>query len=202
MVPLTRIIGGFVVVAAAILAVLVAGHPAVAAPTSAASPIIGGPGGVSAGTSVGTSAGTWDGTSAGTSVGASSCADPCLPSSPTLQLSTSQAVPGETIKVTGDGYAQCTEVDSQVTSVRLLVDGTPVADVTGSGGSFSAAITVPPGAPAGNYTVAAECAARPGILASSDLTVTKPGGGNSVSGPGGGNSNPGQGGGNSNPGQG
>src|SRR5215472_18164739 len=110
MVPLTRIIGGFVVVAAAILAVLVAGHPAVAAPTSAASPINGGPGGVSAGTSVGTSAGTWDGTSAGTwdgtsagtwdgtsagtSVGASSCAEPCLPSSPTLQLSRSPGVPG------------------------------------------------------------------------------------------------------------
>src|SRR6266536_3247283 len=60
--PLKRLIGGLIVVSVAILAVLVAGHPVVAAPTLAASPIDGGPNG--------TSTGTWDGTSTSTLDGA------------------------------------------------------------------------------------------------------------------------------------
>jgi hypothetical protein len=238
--PLKRLIGGLVVVSAAILAVLVAGHPAVAAPTLAASALDGGPSGTSTGTrdgllistsdgtststsccsSDGTSTGTSDsrwwtstsdgtstststscctsgGTSSGTSDGTSDCVDPCVASSPSLQLSKSQAAPGETITATGDGYAKCTDVDSQVTSVQLLGDGKPIADVTGLAGSFSAQITVPPDTPQGNHTVAAECEGTSVILASSDLTVTGPGGGGGSSSGQGGGSSSGQGGGSS-----
>jgi hypothetical protein len=111
-----------------------------------------------------------------------------------LQLSKSQAAPGEEIGVTGDGYARCTDVDSQVTWVRLLGDGDRLADVTGLGGKFSTQVTVPQDASEGIYTVAAECEGTSVILASSDLTVTKPNGGGTNSGPGGGtNSGPGGG---------
>ncbi len=174
--PLKRLIGGFVVASAAIVAALVAGHPALAAATLTASPVDGGPSGSP-------STGTFDGTSTGTQDGTSGCASPCDASSPTLQLSQSQAAPGDTISVTGDGYAQCTDPESQDTSVRLLGDGNQIADVTGSGGSFSTQVTVPPNEPAGDHTVAAECfdassgETTSGILASSDLVVTEPGGG-------------------------
>src|SRR6266536_831928 len=174
--PLKRLIGGFVVASAAIVAALVAGHPALAAATLTASPVDGGPSGSP-------STGTFDGTSTGTQDGTSGCASPCDASSPTLQLSRSQAAPGDTISVTGDGYAQCTDPESQDTSVRLLGDGNQIADVTGSGGSFSTQVTVPPNEPAGDHTVAAECfdassgETTSGILASSDLVVTEPGGG-------------------------
>src|SRR6266542_1936962 len=134
--PLKRLIGGFVVASAAIVAALVAGHPALAAATLTASPVDGGPSGspstgtfdgTSTGTQDGTS-GTFDGTSTGTQDGTSGCASPCDASSPTLQLSQSQAAPGDTISVTGDGYAQCTDPESQDTSVRLLGDGNQIAD--------------------------------------------------------------------------
>jgi hypothetical protein len=174
--PLRRVIGGFAVASAAIAAALVAGHPALAAATLTASPVDGGPSGSP-------STGTFDGTSTGTQDGTSGCARPCDASTPTLQLSQSQAAPGDTISVTGGGYAQCTDPESQDTPVRLLGDGNQIADVTGSGGSFSAQVTVPPNEPAGDHTVAAECfdassgEATSGILASSDLVVTEPGGG-------------------------
>jgi hypothetical protein len=138
-------------------------------------------GGTSTGTSGGTSTGTSGGTSTGTSGGTSTCADPCVPSGPTLRLSKSRAAPGDTIVVAGDGYAQCTDDVSQITSVRLLEDRTPIAAVTGSGGSFAVQITVPPDTSAGNHTVAAECGIPSGILATSVLTVTEPSGGGSSS---------------------
>src|SRR6266487_4599529 len=163
--PLRRLIRGLVVASAAILAVLAAGTPALAAatPTPTASATDG------AGNT-----GTFDGTTTGKSDGASN---------PTLQLSKNQAAPGETITVAGDGYTQCTKPDTQETWVRLLGDGNQIADVTGSGGSFSTQVTVPPNEPAGDHTVAAECfdassgETTSGILASSDLVVTEPGGG-------------------------
>jgi len=66
--------------------------------------------------------------------------------------------------------------------------------VTGLGGKFSTQVTVPQDASGGIYTVAAECEGTSVILASSDLTVTKPNGGGTNSGPGGGtNSAPGGG---------
>jgi hypothetical protein len=123
-----------------------------------------------------------------------------------LQLSKSQAAPGDTITVAGDGYARCTDDVSQITSVWLLEDGVQIATVSGSGGGFSAPITVAPGTSAGNHTVAAECENTSVILASSVLTVTEPsGGGSSSSGQGSsssgqGSSNSGQG--SSNSGQG
>src|SRR6266542_3625501 len=190
--PLKRLIGGFVVASAAIVAALVAGHPALAAATLTASPVDGGPSGSP-------STGTFDGTSTGTQDGTSGCASPCDASSPTLQLSQSQAAPGDTISVTGDGYAQCTDPESQDTSVRLLGDGNQIADVTGSGGSFSTQVTVPPNEPAGDHTVAAECfdassgETTSGILASSDLVVTAAVGGSPPAQSGGSNSVPGGG---------
>jgi hypothetical protein len=202
--PLKRLIGGFVVASAAIVAALVAGHPALAAATLTASPVDGPSGSPSTGTFDGTSTGTSDGTQDGTS----GCASPCDASTPTLQLSQSQAAPGDTISVTGDGYAQCTDPESQDTSVRLLGDGNQIADVTGSGGSFSTQITVPPNEPAGDHTVAAECfdaasgETTSGVLASSDLVVTEPGGGGGSPPAQGNGSNSGQGVNGSNSGQG
>jgi len=204
MVPLKRLIAGLAVVSAAILVVLVGGHPVVATFALAASPMDGGSSGISISTACCASTGTSDGTSGGASGGTSTCADSCNGSSstgPSLQLSKSQVAPGETITVTGNGYARCTEVDSQITSVQLLEDGTPLQSVTGRGGSFSAQVTVPQDISVGNHTVAAECDSSSVILASSDFTVTGPSsGGNSSPGQGG-NSSPGQGG-NSSPGQG
>ena len=194
MVPLKRLIAGLAVVSAAILVVLVGGHPVVATFALAASPMDGGSSGISISTACCASTGTSDGTSGGASGGTSTCADSCNGSSstgPSLQLSKSQVAPGETITVTGNGYARCTEVDSQITSVQLLEDGTPLQSVTGRGGSFSAQVTVPQDISVGNHTVAAECDSSSVILASSDFTVTGPSSG--------GNSSPGQGG-NSSPG--
>src|SRR6266487_301310 len=179
--PLRRLIRGLVVASAAILAVLAAGTPALAAatPTPTASATDG------AGNT-----GTFDGTTTGKSDGASN---------PTLQLSKNQAAPGETITVAGDGYTQCTKPDTQETWVRLLGDGNQIADVTGSGGSFSTQVTVPADAPAGDHTVSAECfdassgETTSGVLASSDLVVTAAVGGSPPAQSGGSNSVPGGG---------
>ena len=84
--PLKRLIGELLVLSAVILAVLAAGHPAVAAPVQAASPIESGPSGTSTGTSDGsdgssgstsccTSDGTSDGSSGSTSDGSGSTSD-------------------------------------------------------------------------------------------------------------------------------
>jgi len=204
MVPLKRLIAGLAVVSAAILVVLVGGHPAVATFVLAASPMDGGSSGISISTACCASTGTSGGTSGDASGGTSTCAGSCNGSSstgPSLQLSKSQVAPGETITVTGNGYVRCTEPDSQITSVQLLEDETPLQSVTGRGGSFSAQVTVPQDISVGNHTVAAECDSSSVILASSDFTVTEPSsGGNSSPGQGG-NSSPGQGG-NSSPGQG
>src|SRR6266536_159804 len=157
--PLRRLIRGLVVASAAILAVLAAGTPALAAPT---------PTPTASATDGAGNTGTFDGTT-GKSDGASN---------PTLQLSKNQAAPDETITVAGDGYTQCTKPDTQETWVRLLGDGNQIADVTGSGGSFSTQVTVPADAPAGDHTVSAECfdassgGTTSGVLASSDLVVT------------------------------
>src|SRR6266496_897957 len=115
--PLRRLIRGLVVASAAILAVLAAGAPALAAPT---------PTPTASATDGAGNTGTFDGTT-GKSDGASN---------PTLQLSKNQAAPDETITVAGDGYTQCTKPDTQETWVRLLGDGNQIADVTGSVGSF------------------------------------------------------------------
>src|SRR6266487_5936049 len=158
--PLRRLIRGLVVASAAILAVLAAGTPALAAPTptptASATDGAGNTGTFDGTTPTPTASatdgagntGTFDGTTTGKSDGASN---------PTLQLSKNQAAPGETITVAGDGYTQCIKPDTQETWVRLLGDGNQIADVTGSGGSFSTQVTVPADAPAGDHTVSAEC---------------------------------------------
>jgi len=179
--PLRRLIRGLVVASAAILAVLAAGTPALAAPT---------PTPTASATDGAGNTGTFDGTTTGKSDGASN---------PTLQLSKNQAAPGETITVAGDGYTQCTKPDTQETWVRLLGDGNQIADVTGSGGSFSTQVTVPADVPAGDHTVSAECfdassgETTSGVLASSDLVVTAAVGGSPPAQSGGSNSVPGGG---------
>src|SRR6266487_1461182 len=189
--PLRRLIRGLVVASAAILAVLAAGTPALAAPT---------PTPTASATDGAGNTGTFDGTTPGdlgndgTTTGKSDGA-----SNPTLQLSKNQAAPGETITVAGDGYTQCTKPDTQETWVRLLGDGNQIADVTGSGGSFSTQVTVPADAPAGDHTVSAECfdassgETTSGVLASSDLVVTAAVGGSPPAQSGGSNSVPGGG---------
>ncbi len=83
--------------------------------------------------------------------------------------------------------------------MRLLGDGNQIADVTGSGGSFSTQVTVPADAPAGDHTVSAECfdassgETTSGVLASSDLVVTAAVGGSPPAQSGGSNSVPGGG---------
>lgn len=103
----------------------------------------------------------------------------------TLQLSPSQAAPGEPVTVTGGGFTSCTD-PSDRTSVLLSVAGKS-AVALGSGGSFSKSITVPASVPAGAYTVAAACYSpkRPSpVLKRAVLTVSS--GRGSGSGPNGG----------------
>jgi hypothetical protein len=95
----------------------------------------------------------------------------------TLALLPSSGIPGTTIRVTGDGYTQCHEIQ-----VQLLRD-TPQA-VAASGpivpanGSFTAGVTVPSSAPPGkDYQVDAGCYPAAGsnvAIATEPFSVTPP----------------------------
>src|SRR5215469_17454076 len=92
--------------------------------------------------------------------------------SPALQLSPSQAAPGERITVTGSGFPPCT---SYVTWVLSGDRPYPSGIAKGSGGSFSASITVPASEPAGTFNVDAACYSPSGRvrpLASTPLRVS------------------------------
>jgi hypothetical protein len=103
---------------------------------------------------------------------------------PILQLSPSQAAPGDRITVTGSGFPRCT---TYVTWVLSRDRPYPSGIAKGSGGSFSASITVPASEPAGTFTVDAACYSPSGRvipLASTPLRVSRQI--NSSSGPSGG----------------
>lgn len=92
-------------------------------------------------------------------------APPVLASSPQIVQA------GKTVTITGSGFAQCTDPAGN-TTVELSASGTPLATASGSNGNFQQVITVPPGAPAGLYPVAAQCSAQPGgNLASTSVNV-------------------------------
>jgi hypothetical protein len=95
----------------------------------------------------------------------------------TLALSPSSGTPGTTISVAGGGYTQCHEVQLQLLrdATGALAAGNPVAPVNGS---FTAEVTVPSSAAAGNdYQVDAGCyPAADGNtpIAVEQFTVTSP----------------------------
>jgi hypothetical protein len=78
---------------------------------------------------------------------------------------------GEPFTITGSGFTQCTDPAGN-TTVELSANGTPLATVSGSGGDFQQAITVPAATAAGPYPVSAQCSAQPGnVLATTSAYV-------------------------------
>lgn len=89
---------------------------------------------------------------------------------PVLESAPQIVQAGKTVTIIGSGFAQCTDAGN--TTVELFANGTSLATASGSSGNFQQAITVPPDAQAGLYTVAAQCSAQPGSdLASTSVSV-------------------------------
>jgi hypothetical protein len=95
----------------------------------------------------------------------------------TLALSPSSGTPGTTISVTGDGYAQCHEVQLQLLqdAAQAMATSSPIVPADGS---FTAKVTVPFSATPGNgYQVDAGChlaAGSDAVIAADEFAVTPP----------------------------
>jgi hypothetical protein len=86
---------------------------------------------------------------------------------PTLTPSQQIVQAGQTVTMTGSGFALCTD-PAGGTTVELSADGTLLATASGSNGDFQRVITVPAATSAGPYPVTAEC---PGLPVSDIVTA-------------------------------
>jgi len=90
---------------------------------------------------------------------------------PTLTPSQQVVQAGQTVTMTGSGFALCTD-PAGGTSVELSANGTLLATASGSDGDFQQVITVPAATPAGPYPVTAGCPGLPASdIATADVSV-------------------------------
>jgi hypothetical protein len=92
---------------------------------------------------------------------------------PTLSLSPTSGAPGTEVTASGSGHERCSDDKSEVISVTLRWDNTiDLGTFTGTDGSFSAPITVPPKATPGSHKVSSTCTGSTTALAAATFQVT------------------------------
>ncbi|MEU7554377.1 hypothetical protein AB0B01_18900 [Streptomyces sp. NPDC044571] len=96
---------------------------------------------------------------------------------PDLGLDPTEGPVRTPVTVTGTGFEDCTADGGQGGTVTLKWDDSPLlpdppADITADGGAFTAVVTVPPDAEAGEYTVTATCAEDEQVSAEERFEVT------------------------------
>jgi hypothetical protein len=90
---------------------------------------------------------------------------------PTLTPAQQIVQAGQTVTMTGSGFALCTD-PAGGTTVELSANGTLLAMASGSNGDFQQVITVPAATSAGPYAVTAECSGLPASdIATADVSV-------------------------------